>query len=114
MLDQGLREADKRHKQYRGLHVNVPKDEWPNALRILSQSNGELEEGKVVAGVIEQFDPKSRTISVDLGAAKASIPQPGWQWADVSNKRAEKIFRSGDVENETGQVSGTKYLDCLR
>ena len=26
-LDQGLRELDKRHKQYRGLHVNVPKDE---------------------------------------------------------------------------------------
>jgi penicillin-binding protein 1A len=96
-LDQGLRELDKRHKQYRGLHVNVPKDDWPSALRILSQSNGELEEGKVVAGLIMDFDPKSRTISVDLGTDKALIPQPGWQWVQISNKRAEKIFRTGDV-----------------
>ncbi|MGA2734297.1 MAG: PBP1A family penicillin-binding protein [Syntrophobacteraceae bacterium] len=96
-LDQGLRELDKRHKQYRGLHVNVPKDDWPGTLRILSQSNGELEEGKVVAGLIVEFDANSRTISLDLGAAKALIPQSGWQWAQVSNKRAEKIFRSGDV-----------------
>jgi len=56
-----------------------------------------LEEGKVVAGLIEQFDVKSGTISVDLGTAKALIPQSGWQWVQVSNKRAEKIFRSGDV-----------------
>jgi penicillin-binding protein 1A len=96
-LDQGLRELDKRHKQYRGLHVNVPKDDFPSALRILSQSNGELEQGKVVAGLIKEFDVKTRTISVDLGAAKALIPQSGWQWVQVSNKRAEKIFRSGDV-----------------
>ncbi len=96
-LDQGLRELDKRHKQYRGLHVNVPKDDFPSALRILSQSNGELEQGKVVAGLIKEFDVKTRTISVDLGAANALIPQSGWQWVQVSNKRAEKIFRSGDV-----------------
>ncbi len=96
-LDQGLRDLDKRHKQYRGLHVNVPKDDFPSALRILSQSNGELEQGKVVAGLIKEFDVKTRTISVDLGAAKALIPQSGWQWVQVSNKRAEKIFRSGDV-----------------
>ncbi len=96
-LDQGLRELDKRHKQYRGLHVNVPKDDWPSAVRILSQSNGELEEGKVVAGLIKQFDVKSKTISLDLGEAKALIPQSGWQWVQVSNKRAEKIFRTGDV-----------------
>ncbi|MGA2226110.1 MAG: transglycosylase domain-containing protein, partial [Syntrophobacteraceae bacterium] len=66
-LDQGLGELDKRHKLYRGLHVNVPRDEWPSALRILGQSNGELEEGKVVAGPIQEFDVESKTISVDLG-----------------------------------------------
>ena len=54
-LDQGLRELDKRHKQYRGLHVNVPRDDWPSALRVLGQSNGELEEGKVVAGLVESI-----------------------------------------------------------
>jgi penicillin-binding protein 1A len=96
-LDQGLRELDKRHKQYRGLHVNVPHDDWPSALRVLGQSNGELEEGKVVAGLVKDFDGKSRTISVDLGTDKALIPQAGWQWVQVSNKRAEKIFRTGDV-----------------
>jgi penicillin-binding protein 1A len=96
-LDQGLRELDKRHKQYRGLHVNVSKDDWPSAVRVLSQSNGELEEGKVVAGLVKEFDVKSKTISVDLGEAMALIPQSGWQWVQVSNKRAEKIFRTGDV-----------------
>ncbi len=96
-LDQGLRELDKRHKQYRGLHVNVPKDEWPSALRVLSQSNGDLENGKVVAGLVQNFDSRSRTISLDLGTEKALIPQSGWQWVQVSGKRAEKIFRTGDV-----------------
>jgi len=96
-LDQGLRELDKRHKQYRGLHVNVPKDEWPSAVRVLSQSNGELEAGKVVAGLVQELDVKSKVISIDLGEAKALIPQSGWQWVQVSNKRAEKVFRTGDV-----------------
>ncbi len=96
-LDQGLRELDKRHKQYRGLHVHIPKDDWPSAVRVLSQSNGELEEGKVVAGLVKDFDVGTNTISVDLGEAKATVPQSGWQWAQVSSKRAEKIFRPGDV-----------------
>ncbi|MGO9370739.1 MAG: penicillin-binding protein 1A [Syntrophobacteraceae bacterium] len=96
-LDQGLRELDKRHKQYRGLHVNVPKDDWPSALRVLGQSNGELEEGKVVAGVVDEFDDKTKTISVNLGTEKALIPPSGYQWVQVSNKRAQKIFRTGDV-----------------
>ena len=96
-LDQGIRELDKRHKQYRGLHAHVPEDEWPSALRILGQSNGELEEGKVVAGLIKQFDAKSKIISVDLGGAKATVPQSGWQWVQVSNSRAQKIFRIGDI-----------------
>ncbi|SPF50213.1 Penicillin-binding protein, 1A family [Syntrophobacter sp. SbD1] len=96
-LDQGLRELDKRHKRYRGLHAHVPEDEWPNALRILGQSNGELEQGKVVAGLIKQFDAKSKIISVDLGGAKAFVPQAGWQWAQVSSNRAEKVFRIGDI-----------------
>ncbi|MFZ0928485.1 MAG: penicillin-binding transpeptidase domain-containing protein [Syntrophobacteraceae bacterium] len=34
---------------------------------------------------------------MDLGAAKALIPWSGWQWIQVSDKRAEKIFRTGDV-----------------
>jgi penicillin-binding protein 1A len=96
-LDQGIRELDKRHKQYRGLHVRVSKDDWPSALRVLSDSNGELEEGKVVAGLIKEFNVQSRTILVDLGESKAMVPQSGWQWVQVSNKRAEKIFRPGDV-----------------
>jgi penicillin-binding protein 1A len=96
-LDQGLRELDKRHKQYRGLHVNIAVDDWPSALRVIGQSNGELEEGKVVAGLVKDFDARTKTISVDLGKDNALIPQQGWQWALVSGKHAEKIFRTGDV-----------------
>ena len=96
-LDQGIRELDKRHKQYRGLHVHVPKDDWPSAVRVLSESNGELEEGKVVAGLVKEFDAKSNAILVDLGESRALVPRSGWQWIQVSDKRAEKVFRAGDV-----------------
>jgi penicillin-binding protein 1A len=96
-LDRGLEELDKRHGLYRGLHLNVPQDGWPSALRILGQSNGKLEKCKVVAGLIKEFDAKSKTIFVDFGEEEALIPQSGWGWVKVSNKRAEKIFRTGDV-----------------
>ena len=96
-LDQGLRELDKRHQRYRGLHVNVPKDDWPSALRILIQTNGDLAEGKVVAGLVKEFDPKTNSCNLDLGPEKAVIPQSGWQWTQISAKRAEKVFRNGDM-----------------
>ena len=50
-----------------------------------------------MAGLVKEFDDKTKTISVDLGTEKALIPQSGWQWVQVSNKRAQKIFRTGDV-----------------
>ena len=96
-LDQGLRELDKRHKAYRGVHVNVPQSDWPTALRVLVQTNGELAEGKVVAGLVKEFDTRTKTCNVDLGPEKAVIPQSGWQWIQVSDKRAEKVFRIGDI-----------------
>ncbi|MEM5787205.1 MAG: PBP1A family penicillin-binding protein [Syntrophobacteraceae bacterium] len=96
-LDQGLRELDKRHRRYRGLHVNVPKDDWKSALRVLTNSNGELREGKVVAGLLQRFDPKTNTCTLDLGSQTALVPQSGWQWTQISTKRAEKVFRTGDL-----------------
>ena len=96
-LDQGLRELDKRHQRYRGLHVNVPKEDWPSALRVLVQTNGDLTEGKVVAGLVKEFDSKAGACNLDLGPQKAVIPQSGWQWTQISAKRAEKVFRVGDM-----------------
>lgn len=96
-LDQGLRELDKRHRRYRGLHVNIPKDDWQSAMRVLVRSNGDLAEGKVVAGIIKSFDPKTNTCNLDLGQHTAIIPQSGWQWTQLSAKRAEKVFRTGDL-----------------
>ena len=96
-LDQGLRELDKRHRSYKGLHVNVPQEDWPGALRVLVQSNGELAEGKVVAGLVKDFDAKTGACTLDLGPEKAVLPQSGWQWTQISTKRAEKVFRTGDV-----------------
>ncbi|MCE5335387.1 MAG: PBP1A family penicillin-binding protein [Desulfobacteraceae bacterium] len=96
-LDQGLRELDKRHQRYRGLHVNVPKDDWPTALRVLVNTNGNLTEGKVVAGMIKEFDARAKSCVLDLGPERAVIPQSGWQWTHLSEKRAEKVFRTGDI-----------------
>ncbi len=96
-MDQGLRELDKRHQRYRGLHANVPKQDWASALKVLMQSNGELAEGKVVAGLVKEFDPKTNACTMDLGQQTAVIPQSGWQWTQISAKRAEKVFKTGDL-----------------
>ncbi len=96
-LDQGLRELDKRHQRYRGLHVNVPKEDWASAMRVLVQKNGEPAEGKIVAGLVKDFDSKTRTCILDLGQERALIAPAGYQWTQVSASRAEKIFRQGDV-----------------
>lgn len=96
-LDQGLRELDKRNHTYRALRMKVPTDEWPSALRILGQFNGELEDGKIVAGLVTDFEVRSKTCDLNLGTEKALITQSGWQWTHISEKRAEEIFHTGDV-----------------
>ncbi|MGC9196913.1 MAG: penicillin-binding protein 1A [Syntrophobacteraceae bacterium] len=96
-LDSGLAAIDRRHRKYRGLHVYVPTGDWPSTLKILTQSNGKLEKGKVVEGLITGFDPRAGTISVDLGLAKAVVPQSGWRWVHIPTARAQQVFRPGDV-----------------
>ncbi|MDR3556022.1 MAG: PBP1A family penicillin-binding protein [Syntrophobacteraceae bacterium] len=96
-LDHGLSAIDKRHRKYRGLHVYVPTGDWPATLKILKESNGKLEKGKVVAGLITAFDPRSRSIYVDLGVGKAEVPESGWRWVHIGTRQAEKVFRRGDV-----------------
>ncbi|MDR3569082.1 MAG: PBP1A family penicillin-binding protein [Syntrophobacteraceae bacterium] len=96
-LEHGLSVIDRRHRKYRGLHVYVPAGDWPNTLKILTQSNGKLEKGKVVAGLITAFNPRSGTIAADLGTGKALVPESGWKWVRLTTSRAESIFRPGDV-----------------
>lgn len=96
-LDQGLRELDKRHRRYRGIHVNVPKEDWPNALKILKEKNGAPAQGAVVGALVTGFDPKTETCQLDLGGKQARLPRSGYGWAQVSSKRASKMFRIGDV-----------------
>jgi penicillin-binding protein 1A len=96
-LDQGLSAIDRRHRKYRGLHVYVPAGDWPSTLKILTDSNGKLQNGKVVAGLITAFDARSKTISADLGVAKAVVPEAGWKWVRLSATRAQRVFRPGDV-----------------
>lgn len=96
-LDIGLRDLDKRHSRYRGVHLNVPREEWPNALRVLSERNGELTQGEVVAALVTSFDVKTGTLQLDMGTGKGRLPPAGWQWAQVSEKRAAKMFRVGDM-----------------
>lgn len=96
-LDQGLRELDKRHKSYRGIHANVPREDWPGSLRILAQSNGDLSQGKVVAALIKDYDPRSNTCLLSFGTGEGKLPSSGWEWTQVSAKRAARMFRSGDI-----------------
>ncbi|MBP8645371.1 MAG: PBP1A family penicillin-binding protein [Syntrophobacteraceae bacterium] len=96
-LDQGLRELDKRHRRYRGLHENIPRDDWSHYLGQLTARNGELSAGKVVGALVLSFDPKAKTCQLHLGPVQGRLPATGWQWAGVSSKRAERMFRAGDV-----------------
>ena len=96
-LDQGLRELDKRHRQYRGVHVNVPREDWPNCLKILQEKNGTPAQGQVVGALVTGFDPKTETCQLDLGGRQARIPRTGYAWAQVSSRRATRMFRTGDV-----------------
>ncbi len=96
-LDSGLRELDKRHSHYRGVNLNVAKEEWPTTLKVLTERNGELTAGKVVAALVTSYDPKTKTGQLQLGDAVAKLPPSGWQWTQVSDKRATKMFRVGDV-----------------
>lgn len=96
-MDQGLRELDKRHKSYRGIHANVPRDDWASTLKILAQSNGELSQGKVVAAMVKSFDEKTRACQITFGSGEGKLPASGYEWTRVSDKRAAKMFRPGDI-----------------
>lgn len=96
-IDQGLRELDKRHTKYRGVHANIPKEEWPQARKALARDNGGLEAGKIVTGLVQSFSEKTGLCTVDLGEIQAQLPKSGWEWTGASMKRASRLFRPGDV-----------------
>jgi penicillin-binding protein 1A len=96
-LDVGLRELDKRHSRYRGVNLNVAKEDWPSTSRILAERNGELTQGQVVAALVTEYDPKTRVCQVQLGKGLGKLPPSGWEWTQISDKRATRIFRLGDV-----------------
>ena len=96
-LDIGLRELDKRHSRYRGIHLNVPKEDWPNTLKILAESNGELTQGLVTAALVTAYDAKTRACQLQFGNGVGKLPPSGWDWTQISDKRATRMFRAGDV-----------------
>lgn len=96
-VNQGVRELDRRHRRYRGLNVNVPKEDWPGTLRILKERNGDLSKGQVVSALVLNFDPKTLTSQLNLGSGSGVLPPSGWDWTQASNKRAGRMFRTGDV-----------------
>ena len=96
-LDVGLRELDKRHTRYRGVNLNVPKEDWPNTLKILAARNGEMTQGQVVAALVTSYDPKTRVCQLQVGSIPGKLPPSGWEWTQVSDKRATRLFRPGDV-----------------
>ncbi len=96
-VEQGVRELDRRHRSYRGLNVNVPKEEWPNTLRILKERNGELTKGQLASALVLNFDSRNRTSQLNMGSGYGVLPPSGWEWTQASTKRAGKMFRTGDV-----------------
>ncbi len=115
-LDQGLRELDKRHRRYRGVHLNVPREDWPATVKVLAERNGELTADKVVGALITSFDTKTQTAQLHLGSAYAKLPPSGWEWIQVSSSRAAKMFRPGDIirvrlEKAVDQTNWTTVLE---
>lgn len=96
-LDQGLRELDKRHTRYRGIHVNVPRDDWPSCLKILTERNGPLSQGKVVGALVTAYDSKTGLCRLSIGPAKGVLARSGYQWVRGSEKRTARLLRMGDV-----------------
>jgi penicillin-binding protein 1A len=96
-LDQGLRELDKRHRRYRGLHANVPKEEWNSIVKVLSERNGTLAPNKIAGALVMQYDAKTKTCLLHLGSAYGKLPPSGWEWTKISSSRANRMFRVGDV-----------------
>ena len=96
-LDIGLRDLDKRHSRYRGIHLNVPREEWPHTLKILAERNRELAQGLVAAALVSAYDDKTGTCQLQFGNGAGKLPPSGWQWTQISDKRAARMFRVGDV-----------------
>ncbi len=96
-LDHGLREIDKRHSSYRGLHLSVPAEDWPTTRRVLIEENGALMEGKIVSSLVLSFDVTTGLCLLDLGEARAKMQRSGWDWTKASMKRASRMFRVGDI-----------------
>ncbi len=97
VLDQGLRELDKRHRRYRGLHANVPKEEWDRTVKVLSERNGSLAPDKIAGALVMHYDAKTKTCLLHLGSAYGKLPPSGWEWTKFSSSRAGKMFRVGDI-----------------
>lgn len=96
-LDIGLRDLDKRHSRYRGIHLNVPREDWPNTLKILAERNRELAQGLVAPALVTAYDDKTGVCQLQLGSGAGKLPPSGWQWTQISDKRAARMFRVGDV-----------------
>lgn len=96
-VDQGVRELDRRHRRYRGLNVNVPKEDWPNTLKVLKERNGELARGQIASALVLSFDSKTLASQLDFGSGYGVLPPAGWEWTQASSKRAGKMLRTGDV-----------------
>ncbi len=96
-LDQGLRELDKRHRRYRGLHANIPREEWDRTVKVLSERNGSLAPNTIAGALVMQYDAKTKTCLLHLGSAYGKLPPSGWEWTRSSSSRAGKMFRVGDI-----------------
>ncbi len=96
-LDQGLRELDKRHRRYRGLHANIPREEWDRTVKVLSERNGSLAPHNIAGALVMHYDAKTKTCLLHLGTAYGKLPPSGWEWTKSSSSRAGKMFRVGDI-----------------
>jgi penicillin-binding protein 1A len=96
-LDQGLRELDKRHRRYRGLHANVPRDDWDRTAKVLAERNGSLTPNKIAGALVMQYDARTMTCLLHLGSAYGKLPPSGWEWTKLPSSRAGKMFRVGDI-----------------
>ena len=93
----GIEELDKRIG-YRGPLEHLKKSEWEPFCKSLAEQ--ELQEGKVVTGLVTRVDDSSKTVHVCLGSDEGIIELKHMAWARHPNPKVASDYASINVPSD--------------